>query len=91
MRYSIGTRLRVQVSRVDLDGRKIDFRLVQEPGSGAPEKAPGPKVPQRKASRASSDRGDREAGGKDAKAKKIPYKGKVRHEAHSRDVPRKRR
>ena len=30
MRYAIGTRLRVQVSRVDLDGRKIDFRLVHE-------------------------------------------------------------
>ena len=29
-RYAIGTRVRVQVSRVDLDGRKIDFRLVQE-------------------------------------------------------------
>jgi ribonuclease R len=27
MRYAIGTRVRVQVSRVDLDGRKIDFRL----------------------------------------------------------------
>jgi ribonuclease R len=31
-RYAIGTRVRVQVSRVDLDGRKIDFRLVQEGG-----------------------------------------------------------
>jgi len=30
MRYAIGTRLQVQVSRVDLDGRRIDFRLVQE-------------------------------------------------------------
>jgi ribonuclease R len=30
IRYAIGTRVRVQVSRVDLDGRKIDFRLVQE-------------------------------------------------------------
>jgi ribonuclease R len=29
-RYSVGTRVRVQVSRVDLDGRKIDFRLVRE-------------------------------------------------------------
>ncbi len=28
IRYAIGTRVRVQVSRVDLDGRKIDFRLV---------------------------------------------------------------
>ena len=30
IRYAIGTRVRVQVSRVDLDGRKIDFRLVSE-------------------------------------------------------------
>ena len=30
IRYAIGTRVRVQVSRVDLDGRKIDFRLVNE-------------------------------------------------------------
>lgn len=30
LRYALGTRVRVQVSRVDLDGRRIDFRLVQE-------------------------------------------------------------
>jgi len=30
VRYAIGTRVRVQVSRVDLDGRKIDFRLVRD-------------------------------------------------------------
>jgi len=30
IRYGIGARVRVQVSRVDLDGRKIDFRLVHE-------------------------------------------------------------
>ncbi|MEO7854862.1 MAG: S1 RNA-binding domain-containing protein, partial [Rubrivivax sp.] len=34
MRYAVGTRVRVQVSRVDLDGRRIDFRLVRE---GEPE------------------------------------------------------
>ena len=32
-RYAIGTRVRIQVSRVDLDGRRIDFRLVHEGGS----------------------------------------------------------
>jgi len=37
MRYAIGTRVRVQVSRVDLDGRRIDFRLVQNgEGLGPP-------------------------------------------------------
>jgi ribonuclease R len=30
LRYALGSRVRVQVSRVDLDGRRIDFRLVQE-------------------------------------------------------------
>ncbi len=30
IRYAIGTRVRVQVSRVDLDGRRIDFRLIHE-------------------------------------------------------------
>ena len=30
IRYAIGTKVRVQVSRVDLDGRKIDFRLVRD-------------------------------------------------------------
>ena len=53
IRYAVGTRVRVQVSRVDLDGRKIDFRLVREgdellgramkdkgaAGAGAPTKA----------------------------------------------------
>ena len=36
IRYAIGTRVRIQVSRVDLDGRKIDFRLVREDESYAP-------------------------------------------------------
>jgi ribonuclease R len=37
-RYAIGTRVRIQVSRVDLDGRKIDFRLVHE-GDGLVSRA----------------------------------------------------
>jgi len=39
IRYAIGPRVQVQVSRVDLDGRKIDFRLVRE-GEERPLKAP---------------------------------------------------
>jgi ribonuclease R len=35
VRYTVGVRVRVQVSRVDLDGRKIDFRMVRE---GEPER-----------------------------------------------------
>jgi ribonuclease R len=30
IRYALGSRVQVQVSRVDLDGRRIDFRLVTE-------------------------------------------------------------
>ncbi len=30
VRYAIGSRVRVQVSRVDLDGRKIDFRMIRD-------------------------------------------------------------
>jgi ribonuclease R len=30
IRYALGSRVRVQVSRVDLDGRRIDFRLIRE-------------------------------------------------------------
>ena len=32
IRYHLGSRVQVQVSRVDLDGRRIDFRLVQPEG-----------------------------------------------------------
>ncbi len=35
VRYVVGSRVRVQVSRVDLDGRKIDFRMVREGGDDA--------------------------------------------------------
>ncbi len=51
IRYAIGSRLNVQVSRVDLDGRRIDFRLVEdgverlvrstrEKGAGRDERGP---------------------------------------------------
>jgi ribonuclease R len=36
VRYALGGRLLVQVSRVDLDGRKIDFRLVREGAKPSP-------------------------------------------------------
>jgi ribonuclease R len=42
IRYAVGTRVRVQVSRVDLDGRKIDFRMLREgevEGTKAPMRA----------------------------------------------------
>jgi len=40
VRYSIGARVRVQVSRVDLDTRKIDFRMVREGAELRPVSAP---------------------------------------------------
>ncbi|WP_298231792.1 ribonuclease R [uncultured Azohydromonas sp.] len=46
VRYVVGSRVRVQVSRVDLDGRRIDFRLVQE---GAEMRVPGRRGAQGKA------------------------------------------
>jgi ribonuclease R len=36
VRFVVGSRVRVQVSRVDLDGRKIDFRMVREGEDLAP-------------------------------------------------------
>ncbi|MFG6433245.1 ribonuclease R [Roseateles sp. LYH14W] len=36
IRYATGARVQVQVSRVDLDGRRIDFRLVRESDEGRP-------------------------------------------------------
>lgn len=43
-RYAIGTRVRIQVSRVDLDGRRIDFRMVRE-GEEVRTGAPARKSP----------------------------------------------
>jgi ribonuclease R len=40
VRYAVGSRVRVQVSRVDLDGRKIDFRLVRDGLPAVPGKPP---------------------------------------------------
>ena len=45
VRYTLGVRVQVQVSRVDLDARRIDFRLVREgegdrlPASGRAERS----------------------------------------------------
>jgi ribonuclease R len=67
MRYAIGTRVRIQVSRVDLDGRKIDFRLIQE-GEGLVSRAMAdkgggrdPKVRSSKGDRVDAPNGSRSA------------------------------
>jgi ribonuclease R len=54
VRYGVGTRVRVQVSRVDLDGRKIDFRLVRE-GEGEPLLAKGERTERPRPASASAD------------------------------------
>ena len=41
IRYTIGTPMRVQVSRVDLDARRIDFRLLTEDDVALPQRGPG--------------------------------------------------
>jgi ribonuclease R len=73
MRYAIGTRVRVQVSRVDLDGRKIDFRLVHdgEPVSARPSRERDKGAPQTApdaGGRGAAKRGTRSASATDRKA-----------------------
>ena len=66
LRYAIGTRVRVQVSRVDLDGRKIDFRLVNE-GEDLVGRAMKDKNGSHAAESPAQERGaPRQAGGKGA-------------------------
>ena len=86
MRYAIGTRLQVQVSRVDLDGRRIDFRLIHEgegllPRSGKdkelPRAAGGRDAPAGESAGAAGKRPSRKISELDARpAKKTASKGK---------------
>jgi ribonuclease R len=64
IRYAIGTRVQVQVSRVDLDARRIDFRLLDEDDSpparspkewGNPKATTPPRNNDRPAGRADAD------------------------------------
>ena len=63
VRYALGSRLNVQVSRVDLDGRRIDFRLVQEGGEAQPARSGGggKQRDQRDSRSSRKDRGERGA------------------------------
>ncbi len=56
IRYAIGTRVQIQVSRVDLDGRKIDFRLVH-PGDELVSRAMRDKAGQDGSSRVQDRKG----------------------------------
>ena len=102
-RYAIGTRVRIQVSRVDLDGRKIDFRLMQEgdalvsramadKGIGRDSKARLPKADRSEApthtrSAMFSEEPRKRSTGKSLKAAKSTDKGL----AAQKKAPRKRR
>ncbi|MGI4857005.1 MAG: ribonuclease R [Janthinobacterium lividum] len=66
MRYGLTDRVRIQVGRVDLDARKMDFRLVTDtperpagaPGGKPPKKAASAPTPGVKAARAARKGGD---------------------------------
>jgi ribonuclease R len=60
VRYGVGARVRVQVSRVDLDARKIDFRLVKEGAEARPLPGGG-----NGGSNGNSRRRSRDGGGRD--------------------------
>jgi ribonuclease R len=72
IRYAIGTRVQIQVSRVDLDGRKIDFRLVNPAEEFSPrqmrDKGPGKQGGSRNENGKGSARGAM-AGAETAKSK----------------------
>ncbi len=81
IRYGLGTRVRVQVSRVDLDGRKIDFRLVHEEAAGTPAKT----------ARTERAQGGVRAGAAERrKPEKMPAKTKVAKDQRGRHAPRKK-
>lgn len=73
IRYAIGTRVRIQVSRVDLDGRKIDFRLVTDDHAASPRAVSDKDVPREGRGR-SADYAEPDAAGP------AGFKGKVRQQ-----------
>ncbi|MBI3368734.1 MAG: ribonuclease R [Burkholderiales bacterium] len=92
LRYAVGSRVRVQVSRVDLDGRKIDFRMVcdgdstellargRKPSASEELKAVQAKDRAAKAARSKAAGGVKSSGaaGKSARAAKTPRGRKPR-------------
>ena len=73
VRYHIGTKLEVQVSRVDLDGRRIDFRLAGEEAARPPGARAGKGEANGEARERDRDRGRGAAGGeRKPKQRKAP-------------------
>ena len=56
VRYAIGTRVQVQVSRVDLDGRRIDFRLLSEADGLLSRSVAGKDLPHKGDGRATAEK-----------------------------------
>ena len=56
VRYAIGTRVQVQVSRVDLDGRRIDFRLLSDADGLLSRSVAGKDLPHKGDGRAAADK-----------------------------------
>ena len=101
IRYAIGARVRVQVSRVDLDGRKIDFRIVRD-GEGErllsrgrrpeapPRAAPPGSAAEQLAAVESQDREVKRAGRKPKAAAGSTGRRPAPPKAGSRKAPAKR-
>jgi ribonuclease R len=95
-RYAVGTRLRVQVSRVDLDSRRIDFRLVRDGELGPPlsrsrgERARAGGAVQELESVQQADRAVKSAARREAGKKVSPAASKVVRKSR-KTAPRMRR
>ena len=81
IRYAVGTRVRVQVSRVDLDGRKIDFRLVREGEDAALARALKRQGARR---RRGAERGRRAQAGRSRRQGRRPRRKAKARSAHGR-------
>ncbi|MCW7540327.1 ribonuclease R [Aquabacterium sp. A7-Y] len=77
VRYAVGARVRVQVSRVDLDGRKIDFRMVRE---SADERLLSRAMREKAGGKQAELKGVQEAD-REVKARSRAAKGTARHAA----------
>ncbi|OGB23426.1 MAG: ribonuclease R [Burkholderiales bacterium RIFCSPLOWO2_02_FULL_57_36] len=79
MRYQLTDRVTVQVSRVDLDARKIDLRLVSQPGIKT--------LLKNEARRADAEQSGRDKKKKSGSASKTAVAGKPAKAKRSRSVP----
>jgi len=92
VRYAIGTRVRVQVSRVDLDGRKIDFRLVRDgDGQALAVRPRGAKSAAATAELAAVRHKDRDARAVARKRKDASAMGRKTKQGPARGAPRRGR